>query len=90
MASAYNDLSAEPDTVVIIHGLWLTPRCWEHWLGYYADAGFHVVTPAWPGVEIEVEALRENPSVLAGLGVGVGEVADHIEKQVRQLSRPRS
>jgi len=86
MASAYNDSSAEPDTVVLIHGLWLTPRCWEHWVGHYADAGFHVVTPAWPGMEIEVEALRDDPSVMAGLGVG--EVADHIERLVRQLSPP--
>ena len=86
MASAYNDSSAEPDTVVLIHGLWLTPRCWEHWVGHYADAGFHVVTPAWPSMEIEVEALRDDPSVMAGLGVG--EVADHIERLVRQLSPP--
>jgi hypothetical protein len=61
MASAYNDSSAEPDTVVLIHGLWLTPRCWELWVGHYADAGFHVVTPAWPGMEIEVEA-RATPA----------------------------
>ena len=86
MASAYDDSSAEPDTVVLIHGLWLTPRCWEHWVGHYADAGFHVVTPAWPGMEIEVEALRDDPAGMAGLGVG--EVADHIERLVRTLSPP--
>ena len=71
MASAYNDVSAEPDTVVLIHGLWLTPRCWEQWVGYYADAGFHVATPAWPGMEIEVESLRENPSVASTFGINV-------------------
>ena len=20
-----------PDTIVLIHGLWMTPRSWEHW-----------------------------------------------------------
>jgi hypothetical protein len=21
-----------PDTIVLIHGLWMTPRSWEHWI----------------------------------------------------------
>ena len=84
--SAYNDPSAEPDTVVLIHGLWLTSRCWEQWIGHYADAGFHVLTPAWPGMDVEVEALRENPSVMDGLGVD--EVTDHVERLIRELNRP--
>jgi hypothetical protein len=21
-----------PDTIVLIHGLWVTPRSWEHWI----------------------------------------------------------
>ena len=86
MASAYNDSSADPDTIVLIHGLWLTSRCWEHWIGHYADAGFHVVAPSWPGMEVEVEALRRDPSVLDGLGIT--EVVDHYEKVVRDLNRP--
>ncbi|TMF56830.1 MAG: alpha/beta hydrolase, partial [Chloroflexi bacterium] len=23
---------AAPDTIVLIHGLWLTPLSWEHWV----------------------------------------------------------
>jgi hypothetical protein len=23
---------ADADTVVLIHGLWMTPRSWEHWI----------------------------------------------------------
>lgn len=86
MASAYNDLSDDPDTVVLIHGLWLTPRCWEHWIGHYADAGFHVLAPPWPGMEAEVEELRADPSVLDGLGIE--EVVDRYEKLIRNLHRP--
>ena len=48
-----------PDTVVLVHGLWMTPRSWEHWAAYYRDKGFTVLTPGYPGFEIEVEALRE-------------------------------
>lgn len=25
--------------IVLIHGLWLTPRAWEHWIERYAGRG---------------------------------------------------
>ena len=56
---------ASPDTIVLIHGLWMTPRSWENWVEYYQAKGYQVVAPAYPGFDIEVEALRENPSVIA-------------------------
>ncbi len=24
-----------PDTIVLIHGFWVTPRSWEHWVAHY-------------------------------------------------------
>ncbi len=24
--------STAPDTIVLIHGFWVTPRSWEHWI----------------------------------------------------------
>jgi pimeloyl-ACP methyl ester carboxylesterase len=58
-----------PDTIVLVHGLWMTPRSWEDWAEYYRAKGFTVLTPGYPGFEIEVEALRENPQVIAELTV---------------------
>ena len=58
-----------PDTIVLIHGLWMTPRSWEEWIAYYEEQGYNVLAPGYPGFEIEVEALRENPSVIAELTV---------------------
>jgi alpha-beta hydrolase superfamily lysophospholipase len=70
-------------TIVLIHGLWLTPRSWEHWVDRYTQAGYQVLAPAWPGMEVEVEALRRDPSVMNGLGVT--EVADHYAAIIRGL-----
>ena len=25
----------KPDTIVLVHGLWMTPRSWENWVEYY-------------------------------------------------------
>ena len=51
-----------PDTIVLIHGLWVTSRSWEKWAERYEARGYRVLTPAYPGFEVEVEALNEDPS----------------------------
>ncbi len=76
----------KPDTVVLIHGLWMTPRSWEHWVDYYESRGMSVLTPGYPGFEIEVEALRENPDVIAN--VTVPQTVDHLARVIESLPRP--
>jgi pimeloyl-ACP methyl ester carboxylesterase len=75
-----------PDTVVLIHGLWMTPRSWEHWVPHYEARGYRVVTPGYPGFEIEVEALREAPDLVADLTVP--DTVAHLEKVVSALDQP--
>jgi hypothetical protein len=53
--------TATPDTIVLIHGFRVTPRSWEHWIDHYEQKGFRVLAPAYPGFEVEVEALRACP-----------------------------
>jgi pimeloyl-ACP methyl ester carboxylesterase len=75
-----------PDTIVLIHGLWVTPRSWEEWKAYYEAKGFTVLTPAYPGFEIEVEALRNDPDVIAKLTVP--ETVDHLAGIIEALPKP--
>ena len=42
---------SRPDTIVLIHGFWVTPRSWEHWIAHYEARGFTVHAPAYPGFE---------------------------------------
>jgi pimeloyl-ACP methyl ester carboxylesterase len=72
--------------IVLIHGLWLTPRSWEGWKARFEQRGHEVLTPAWPNMEREVEALRRDPSVMNGLGVT--EVVDHYDRIIRGLDAP--
>jgi pimeloyl-ACP methyl ester carboxylesterase len=69
--------------IVLIHGLWLTPRSWEGFKARFEQRGHEVLAPAWPRMEGEVEALRRDPSVMNGLGLA--EVADHYERIIRGL-----
>jgi pimeloyl-ACP methyl ester carboxylesterase len=36
---------AAPDTIVLIHGLWVTPRSWEKWVEHYEGRGYRVLPP---------------------------------------------
>jgi pimeloyl-ACP methyl ester carboxylesterase len=72
--------------IVLIHGLWLTPRSWEGWKARFEERGHEVFAPAWPRMEGEVEAIRRDPSVLNGLGVV--EIVDHYDRIIRSLDTP--
>jgi pimeloyl-ACP methyl ester carboxylesterase len=37
-------------TIVLIHGLWMTPRSWEKFHHFYQLRGYKVLAPAWPGM----------------------------------------
>lgn len=78
--------TASPDTVVLVHGLWMTPRSWEGWVAHYEAKGFRVITPGYPGFDIEVEALRENPDLIAKLTVP--ETVDHLAAVIESLDAP--
>lgn len=72
--------------IVLIHGFWVTPRSWEPWAARYEAAGHRVVAPAYPGLEVEVEALNADPSPIERLTVP-GIVA-HLEAVIAALDEP--
>jgi pimeloyl-ACP methyl ester carboxylesterase len=77
--------SGAPDTIVLIHGLWVTPRSWEHWIEHYEGRGYRVLAPAYPGFEVEVEALNADTSPIEA--VTIPEVVEHLEGIVGGLDR---
>ncbi|UNB53107.1 alpha/beta hydrolase [Mycolicibacterium sp. YH-1] len=74
------------DTIVLVHGLWMTPRSWEGWKARFEEKGYRVLTPAYPGFEIEVEELRANPDVIAKLTVP--ETVDHLASAIESVEVP--
>ena len=43
-------MTTPSNTIVLIHGLWMTPLAWEHWVERYEARGFTVLTPGYPGI----------------------------------------
>lgn len=75
-----------PDTIVFIHGLWMTPKSWDGWIARYEALGYQVIAPAWPGFDQPVEALRADGSGIAGTSIGA--VLAHYESVIRALDKP--
>lgn len=75
-----------PDTILFIHGLWMTPRSWEKWIAHYEAQGYKVLAPSWPGMEAEVEELNRDPSPIAQLDVT--KVTDYYDAIIRGMEKP--
>jgi pimeloyl-ACP methyl ester carboxylesterase len=79
-------MNAQPDTIVLVHGLWVTPRSWEHWVTRFEERGYRVLTPAYPGFEVEVEALRADTTPIAECDIT--ETIEHLADVVRSVENP--
>ncbi len=82
-------MSSEPTavgTIVLIHGFWVTPRSWEHWVERFEGRGYRVIAPAYPGFEVEVEALNADPTPIEQ--VTVPAIIDHLESVVEAVDSP--
>lgn len=84
--SSDDDRQDVPTTVVLVHGLWMTPRSWENWVPYLEQQGYRVLTPGYPGFEVEVEALRADPTSIAD--ADITETLDHLAGVVQSLDEP--
>ena len=81
-----NPATSTPDTIVLGHGFWVTPRSWEHWIERYEAKGLRVLAPAYPGFEVEVEALNADPTPIER--VTVPAIMEHLEAVVGELESP--
>lgn len=70
-------------TVVFIHGLYMTPLCWEDWIKRFESKGFRTLAPAYPGRDKSVQELQTPDAALGKLTLTA--ILDHLEKQIKAL-----
>lgn len=74
-------------TIVLIHGAFVTQRCWGSFKARYEERGFPVLAPSWPHLDGEVAELRANPP--AGLGtLSLKDLVDSYAAVVEGLESP--
>jgi pimeloyl-ACP methyl ester carboxylesterase len=74
------------ETIVLIHGLWMTALSWEHWVERYEDLGFNVIARSWPGMDGDIDELRRDPSGIEHLGIE--EIVDYYADMIGELVSP--
>lgn len=72
--------------ILLIHGFWVTPRSWEHWVTHFEKKGHQVIAPAYPGFEVEVEALNRDPSPIAAMRIPA--IIERMESEIAKLDSP--
>lgn len=76
--------STDKTPIVLIHGLWMTPKSWDTWAERFRAQGHEVIVPGWPGIDDRsVADIRRDPSALKG--IGLKQIADHYERIIRSL-----
>ncbi len=74
-------------SIVLIHGAFVTQRCWDSFRGRYEEKGFEVVAPSWPHLDGVVAELRAKPP--EGLGtLGLKEIVDSYAEVVKGMDSP--
>jgi non-heme chloroperoxidase len=69
--------------VVFVHGLWVHSTAWDNWGCLYAESGYEIHAPGWPGDADTAEETRANSAAIADRGVA--EVTDHYAAYIRRL-----
>jgi pimeloyl-ACP methyl ester carboxylesterase len=73
-------------TIVFIHGMFVTPACWDAWMGYYQTKGYKCLAPAWPGRDRPIETLRaRHPDPELGK-LTLAEVVEHYAAIIKGLA----
>jgi pimeloyl-ACP methyl ester carboxylesterase len=76
-------MSKPPNTIVLVHGFWVTPRSWEDWIAHYESKGYRVIAPGYPGFEVEVEALNADPTPI--VNATLPEIVARFEGAISEL-----
>jgi len=72
-------------TIVFIHGMYMNPLCWEHWIDYYQAKGYKCLAPAWPGRDLPIEVLRKrHPDPILG-ALTFDNVLEHVTETIKAL-----
>ncbi|MBN9102869.1 MAG: alpha/beta hydrolase [Pseudonocardia sp.] len=79
-------MTATRTPAVFIHGLWLHATSWGPWLELFREAGYDPVAPGWPNEPDTVERARQEPDLVANLGID--DVTAHFAAIIAALDAP--
>ena len=73
-------------TIVLVHGMYMTPLCWEHWIDYFQAKGYKCLAPAWPGRDQPVDNLRKDHPFQQTSQLTLNRILDNLADTIRTLN----
>lgn len=58
----YAEAGDVSSTIVLIHGAWMCPTCWDKFKERCEQKGYTCIAPPWPYEDRPIEMLRWNPT----------------------------
>jgi pimeloyl-ACP methyl ester carboxylesterase len=71
--------------VVFIHGMFMTPDCWNDWVTYFSKQGFQVANLAWPNHDLSIQAQRDPKNWPKLAQLQLEDILDHLRNQLRSM-----
>ncbi|MCC5815222.1 MAG: alpha/beta fold hydrolase [Leptospira sp.] len=72
-------------TIVLIHGMYLTPKSWQPFKEYFEKKGYKVHAPAWPLHDRDPKVMREAHPEEALAQLTLDEVVEHYRTYLSSL-----
>ena len=72
-------------TIVFIHGMFMTPLCWEHWIERFQAKGYRCVAPPWPGRDKPIETQRKNYPDPELAKLKLSDIVEHLASAIKGL-----
>jgi pimeloyl-ACP methyl ester carboxylesterase len=75
-------------TILFVHGMYMTPLCWEGWTARFEAKGFRCHAPAWPGHDGPVAELRKRHPDPQLSRVTLHDLVNRMGNTIRGLPEP--
>jgi pimeloyl-ACP methyl ester carboxylesterase len=76
---------AKSHTVLFVHGMSMTPLCWENWEPFFQKKGYKTMAPPWPEHAVSVDEQRKRHPYAPLAALTLEQVVDHYRKIIRGL-----
>jgi len=76
---------ANSNTILFCTGAYVHHSCWDGWVAYFNDRGYHAIAPPWLGKNGEPGALRARQPDARLAGVSMPQLVRHYEDIARNL-----
>ena len=79
---------SQTDSIVFIHGMYMTPEAWDEWQAYFQKLGYKTYAPAWPYHEVSVKEQKERHPYDNLAELRLRDIVSYYQEFIAKLEEP--